>query len=78
MTPHDKALQAAKYQMNAPLRGSKLEPAIQTYLTTLLNSPEMVEKIGVALDELWVEGARVTMRDSAKAAIKAIKEEAGV
>jgi hypothetical protein len=45
MTPHEKALEAATDM----LEQFGLSNAIKTYLTTLLDSPDMVEKIARAM-----------------------------
>jgi len=48
--------------------------AWNTRATPDLTSPEMVEKVVEALSALWVEGEEVTMEQSAKAALQAVKE----
>jgi hypothetical protein len=70
-TPHARALEASRYEDN-------FVDALEAYLTTLLDSPEMVDKIKQTLDDLWVEDAEVTMRQTAQAVIAAIKKEAGL
>ena len=81
-TPHARALEAASYKLSngvaINLSRGICNTIVQTYLTTLLDSPEMEEKIKDALDELWVEYAEVTMCQSAKTVIAAIKKEAGL
>jgi len=49
---------------------------IQAYLTTLLDSPEMVEKAADAV--AWHFAPSDTPHDAAKAVIAAIKKEAGI
>ena len=95
MTPHDKALEAALVAyckatgINPEHRKvlmAATEQSCETYLTTLLDSPEMVEKIAMALhdSEFACEfnerdgHIQEGYIDQAKASIKAIKEEAGV
>ena len=67
-TPHERALGAAA-DMHEQFG---LPNAIQTYLTTLLDSPEMVENIAI---ELCDDSSRL---EQARTCIAAIKKEAGV
>lgn len=82
-TPHARALEAA---MRAPY-DKTYNTLIRTYLTTLLDSPQMVEKAGVAIEneqrliQLDIIDGRSPTPESlsslySKAVIAAIKKEA--
>ncbi len=67
MTPHEKALEAAEYVNDQ----FGLSDAIKTYLITLLDSPEMTQKLSETI-------CRVGHFDMMlPAVIAAIKKEAG-
>jgi len=71
MTPHEKAVKAA-WKASIGLTGYDLRVAIQAYLTTLLDSPEMVcVIIGAIPDNIYC------YEEAAKAVIAAIKKEVG-
>jgi len=88
MTIHKKALEAAHtaYQNNDNyMNEHSLSVACKQYLTTLLDSPEMVEKLAIELfgssgigTSYWDMANKPAYRDKIKAVIAAIKKEAGI
>ncbi len=78
MTPHEKALEDASekaYQLFdgfEPLM-KEVDSIVKTYLTALLDSPEMVERLS---EEIFF--AQGTYGEKAQAVIAAIKKEAGI
>ena len=99
MNIHEKALEAATKAVIINRYGTQYilsnfecgniqaeqEVARRAYLTTLLDSPEMAEKVVQAQtkagDEWWKPSNNIHESEEtyvAKAAIKAIKEEAGI
>ena len=87
MTPHEKALEAASekaYQLFdgfEPLM-NEVDSIVKTYLTTLLDSPEMVEKMAERAEVSYFgsfgEKDKTIWETQVRAVIAAIKKEAGI
>lgn len=59
MTPHEKAMKSA---LRDRAINDSLESSIQTYLTTLLDSPEMVEKLATVAKKYYDDNKRKDYR----------------
>ncbi len=89
MSIHEKALEAAEMVRDGVSDNCSLEPFIQAYITTLLDSPELVEKIAIKLaknrdgddlnwQDMHTEKYQAEFIDQTKTVIAAIKKEAWV
>jgi hypothetical protein len=76
MTPHERALEAAyKQRFDYNGKGDVLEACINEYIRTLLDSPEMVERLSDIQANGWEHGTHP--QEKAMRIIAAIKKEAG-
>ncbi len=81
MTPHEKALKVAHTDEACLISEKGIEDAIQTYLTTLLDSPEMVESLNMAIHRgmgFFGDESYEGVKPAVLKVITAIKKEVGI
>lgn len=80
MDAHKRALEVAYIDANEPwyISVGKVESSIQTYLTTLLDDPEMVEEMDKTIRTFHENGKHNSIYRQVIAVIAAIKKQAGI